>query len=170
MRFYYCVFFLLWITITLSDPVYAQLGLTADSLTARFGEQTIRRKTPVQSGFFDIMYETRPGYFLLAKIRETDSTTVLLSYSSRNPSIDKNLYNYALRESFPAFKASRKFTSQDPFDRRTCHYNPEKGEMVMRIHGSARREFPLKGFLLVNEQSLIDEILLTIDKQWAEEK
>lgn len=168
MSFHY-FFSLILIVVSLSSS-RAQLGLKENILTEKFGKNTIRRTTPAQAGFHDVMYEISPGYFLLAKIRETDSLTVLLSYSMRNPSISKQVYTKILKESFTSFKPSRKFTSQDPFDRRTCHYNPETQEMVMRIHGSQRKEFPLKGFLLVNEPSLIDEILVTVDKQWTEEE
>ncbi|MEZ4771906.1 MAG: hypothetical protein R3D00_01910 [Bacteroidia bacterium] len=162
--------FSLMLLVLILPPARAQLGLKEDVLTEKFGKNSIRRTTPAQAGFHDIMYEINPGYFLLAKIRETDSMTVLLSYSMRNPSISKQVYSKILRESFSTFKPSRKFTSQDPFDRRTCHYNPETKEMVMRIHGSQRKEFPLKGFLLVNEPALIDEILVTVDNQWTEDE
>ncbi|MEZ4826121.1 MAG: hypothetical protein R3C61_07480 [Bacteroidia bacterium] len=158
------------LTFSFFQAVYAQLGISEHILTEKYGKQTIRRTTPSAEGYHDIMFEINPGYFLLAKVRESDSLTVLLSYSMRNPAIGKQTYNKIVKESFSSFKPEKKFTSKDPFDLRTCHYNPEAGEMVMRIHGSRQKEFPLRGFLLVNDVLIIDEILLTVNGQWEEEE
>ena len=140
MRYSHIIAF--FFALILCLPAKAQLGTKEKKLISRYKKRNVVQKMRARRGFHEIMFKIDRDLLLVVRIREEDTRAVMLNYSKPSPSIDSTFYAQAVEESFRDFLPEIQYTSQDDYERRTCLYNSDKSQLVMRIHGQSSEDYP----------------------------